>query len=70
MQACFEWLGWQVGVAFKNPERFTLWVNCGGSAERPVVYAEDGEHYVTLERRLAERDLEIATEVEYWEDKL
>jgi len=66
VRACFEWLGWRVGVAFRKPERFTLWVNCGGAAERPVVYAEDGEHYAAVERRLGESN----SDSEYGEDKL
>lgn len=82
LQACFEWLGWLVCVAFRKPEQFTLWANCGGSAERPVVYAEDSEHFAALERQVtapgdgAEEDWQnggIATPgdgiVEYGEDK-
>jgi hypothetical protein len=77
LQACFEWLGWQIGVAFKKPERFTVWMNCGGSAESPVVYAEDGEHFVVLKQRvITQQDngriasLEDTIVREYWEDKL
>lgn len=46
--ACREWLGWDVPVAFRAPEKFALWQNCEGSAAMPVVYAEDGEHYEAL----------------------
>lgn len=55
--ACHEWLGWNVCVAFKKPEQFTLWSNCGGSIERPVVYAADSEHFAALERRLNTKEM-------------
>ncbi|MBN2390735.1 MAG: hypothetical protein JXR84_08430 [Anaerolineae bacterium] len=82
LQACFEWLGWKVGVAFKKPDRYVLWANCGGSEEQPVLYAEDGVHFAALERRVtasedgAEQDLEQDSQngriaiTEYWEDRL
>lgn len=46
--ACREWLGWDVTVAFRAPEKYALWQNCGGKAVTPVAYAEDGEHYEVL----------------------
>lgn len=76
LRACFEWLGWQVAVAFKKPEQFTLWVNCGGSEERPVVYAEDGEHFAVLGRQVIAEEQDWRNDridtgiVERWEDKL
>lgn len=45
VQACREWLGWDVCVVFRAPEKYRLWQSCGGSEETPVVYAEDGEQY-------------------------
>ena len=51
-RACFEWLGWSVVVAFKKAERFTLWTNCGGTAEHPVVYAGDNERFAVLAQSL------------------
>ena len=39
IQTCRELLGWRVPVAFKKPDLYVLWANCGGSAEKPVVYA-------------------------------
>lgn len=70
LQACFEWLGWQVGVAFKRAERFVLWTNCGGTADRPVVYAADNEHFMVLAQRAPEPEDAESGAWERWEDKL
>lgn len=46
--ACYEWLGWDVTVAWRAPERYTLWQNAGGTAATPVVFATDEQHYEVL----------------------
>lgn len=52
IQAVREWLGWDVVVAFRAPDRETAWQNFGGAEGTPVVYARDGEHFEVV-RRLA-----------------
>lgn len=52
--ACREWLGWDVPVAFRAPDKFVLWTNSGGTEQNPVVYAADEEHYEALKQRRAD----------------
>lgn len=52
VQACYEWLGWEITVAFRSPESYTIWQNCGGTPETPVVYAADNQHFAALTHRL------------------
>jgi hypothetical protein len=71
VQACYEWLGWEITVAFRAPERYASWMNCGGTAQTPVVYATDDEHYSVVEHRM-ELDMERGTDTATmggWEER-
>jgi len=52
IQACWEWLGWEITIAFKAPEQYARWLNGGGTVETPVVFATDGEHFNVITHRL------------------
>ncbi len=48
IQICEVWLHWTIAVAFSATDKYTLWTNCGGTLQKPVVYAADNEHYNVL----------------------
>ena len=54
LQYCREWLGWQIAVAFRAPDRRTQFENSGGDADHPIIFSPDQVHYTALDSPIVE----------------